>query len=118
MAAAHRLFALLLVASTAEVLVFLGALGNAVQLAVGGAARWRGGLVALVVWAGVSLVFLAGRSLVAAIAFNNVTAVVGFARNRIELPGTAVVGWLEATLALVVFAIVFSGVRRRKLRTA
>ena len=69
-------------------------------------------------WAGVSLVFLVSRSLVAAIAFNNVMAVVGFARNRIELPGTAVVGWLEATLALVMFTIVFSGVRRRKLRTA
>ena len=33
----HRLFALLLIASMAEVLVFLGALGNAVQLAAGSA---------------------------------------------------------------------------------
>jgi len=146
MTAAHLLFALLLVASTAEALVFLGALGNAVQLAAGGATRWRSGLTALVtssvafgffhltypapwntmstclglsvVWAGVSLVFLVSRSLVAAIAFNNVMAVVGFVQNGIDLPGTAAVGWLQATLALVTFTVVFSEVRRWARRTA
>ena len=138
--AVQRLFALLLVASTAEVLVFLGVLGNAVQLAVGGRPRWRSGLIALVtsslafgffhltypapwntiakclglslVWAGVSLVFLLSRNLVAAIAFNNVMAVVGFAQGRIELSGTLAVGWLQAILTFVVFTLVFGKVRR------
>ncbi len=145
----HRLFALLLIASTAEVLVFLGALGNAVQLAAGSAARWRSGIATLVasslafgffhltypapwntvttclglsvVWAGVSLVFLWSRSLVAAIAFNNVMAVIGFVQNGIELPGTAATGWLEATLALVAFTLVFAKAHwrsRRPIRNA
>ena len=144
MTAVQRLFALLLVASTAEVLVFLGVLGTAAQLAAGGATRWRSGLIALVtsslafgffhltypapwntiatclglsvVWAGVSLVFLFSRRLVAAIAFNNVMAVVGFAQGGIELSGTPAVGWLQAILALLVFSLVFSKVRRRRRR--
>lgn len=109
LAAAHRLFALLLVASTAEVLLFLGALGNAAQLAAGAIGRWRAGLVTLVVssvtfgffhltypapwntmgrclglclvWVPVSLIFLFSRSLVAAVVLNNVLAVVGFVQN-------------------------------------
>lgn len=140
MTAVLRLFALLLVASTAEVLVFLGVLGNAVQLAAGGRSRWRSGLIALVtsslafgffhltypapwntiakclglsvVWAGVSLVFLLSRSLVAAIAFNNVMAVVGFAQGGIALSGTPAVGWLQAILAFLAFTLVFGKVRR------
>jgi hypothetical protein len=136
MTAVRRLFALLLVASTAEVLIFLGVLGTAVQLAAGGRSRWRSGLIALVtsslafgffhltypapwntiakclglsvVWAGVSLVFLLSRSLIAAIAFNNVMAVVGFAQGGIALSGTPAAGWLQAIVAILVFTLVFS----------
>ena len=58
----------------------------------------------------VSLVFLLSRSLVAAIAFNNVMAVVGFAQGGIALSGTSAVGWLQAILAFLVFTLVFSKV--------
>lgn len=139
LAEVHRLFALLLVASTAEVLIFLGVWGNTVQLAAGGPGRWRAGLLAVVasslafgffhltypapwntvakclglsiVW-GVSLVFLLTRSLVAAIAFNNLMAVVGFAQNRLELPGTAAAGWFRASMVLGIFVVVFGLARR------
>src|SRR5262245_35407577 len=140
-AEAHRLFALLLVASTAEVLIFLGTLGNAVQRAAAGAGRWGAGLIALivsslafgffhltysapwntvakclglsVVWLVVSLVFLSSRSLLAAVVMNNVMALVGFLKNAVDLPGSATAGWLRAAAALALFAIVFHLVRRR-----
>jgi hypothetical protein len=133
-AAAHRLFALLLVASAAEVLVFLGALGSAVEVAAGDG-RVRSGLaVAAVsslafgffhltypppwntlatclslalVWVGVSLVFLASRSLVAAVVFDDAMALVGFVRRGAELPGDAAAGWLHGALALAFFALAF-----------
>ena len=143
LAAAHRLFALLLVASTVEVLVFLGVLGNAIRLAMGGATKWRAAFMALVtsslafgffhltypapwnriavclglslVWVLVSLVFLLSRSLTAAVVFNNFMAVAGFVRNGMELTGTAVNGWAWAIIAIAVFAFVFalSGAVRR-----
>jgi hypothetical protein len=136
LAEAHRLFAALLVASTAEVLIFLGAFANGVQLVAAGMGRWRSGLLALVasslafgffhltypapwntiskclglsvVWLVVSLVFLLSRSLLAAVAMNNVMALIGFLQNRIDLPGTATAGWLRAALAVALFALVFS----------
>lgn len=132
---AHRLFALLLVASTAEVLLFLGVLGNAAQLAMRAAHRWRSGLLTLVVsslafgffhftypapwntlgralgltlvWVPVSLLFLVSRSLLGAVVLNNLMAVVGFVKNRIDLPGTTTAGWLQAALACVLFVAVF-----------
>lgn len=132
--AAHRLFALLLVASTAEVLVFLGVLANAVQLAAGSAGQARSYLIALagsslafgvfhltypapwnsigtclgltLVWAGVAVVFFLSRSLVAAVGFNNIMAVVGFGQRGIELPGSALGGWLRAALAFAVVVLV------------
>ena len=60
----------------------------------------------------VSLVFLLSRSLVAAIAFNNVMAVVGFAQGGLALSGTPAVGWLQAILAFLAFTLVFGKVRR------
>jgi MFS family permease len=141
LAEAHRLFAALLVASTAEVLIFLGAFANGVQLAAAGMGRWRSGLLALVasslafgffhltypapwntiskclglsvVWLVVSLVFLLSRSLLAAVAMNNVMALIGFLQNRLDLPGTATAGWLRAALAVALFAVVFSVGQRR-----
>ena len=131
---AHRLFALLLVASTAEVLLFLGVLGNATQLVMPTPRRWRAGLLALVVsslafgffhftypapwntldralglslvWVPVSLLFLASRSLLGAIVLNNVMAVIGFVRHHIELPGTTAGGWWQAALAGALFVAV------------
>lgn len=130
----HRLFALLLVASTAEVLLFLGVLGNATQRAVPTLQGWRSGLVALVVsslafgffhftypvpwntlghalglslvWVPVALLFLVTRSLLGAVILNNLMAIVGFLRNHIDLPGTTAAGWLQAALACVLFVIV------------
>ena len=140
----HRLFALLLVASTAEVLLFLGALGNATQLAMPASRGWRSGLVTLVVsslafgffhftypapwntvdralaltlvWVPVASLFLISRSLIGAIVLNNLLAVIGFVRNRIELPGTTAVGWREAALAGAVFVMVFTLTTRAGLR--
>ncbi len=60
----------------------------------------------------VSLVFLLSGSLVAAIAFNNVMAVVGFAQGGIALSGTPAVGWPQAILAFLAFTLVFGKVRR------
>jgi len=137
----HRLFALLLVASTAEVLLFLGVLGNATQLAVPPPRGWRSGLLTLVVsslafglfhltyptpwntlghalglglvWVPVSVLFLVSRSLLGAVVLNILMAVVGFAKNHIELPGTTAAGWLQAALACVLFVVVFSLTTRR-----
>lgn len=133
--ATHRLFALLLVPSTAEVLVFIGVLANAVHLAAGGAGHTRSRLIALagsslafgffhltypapwntigtclgltLVWAGVAVVFFLSRSLVAAVGFNNILAVVGFSQSGIELPGSAFGGWFRAALAFAVVVLVF-----------
>jgi len=60
----------------------------------------------------VSLVFLLSRSLVAAIAFNNVVAVLGFAQIGLALSGSPAVGWLQAILAFLAFTLVFGKVRR------
>lgn len=132
----HRLFALLLVASTAETLLFLGVLGNATQLAMPAPRGWRSGLVAFVVsslafgffhftypapwntldralglslvWVPVSLLFLVSRSLLGAVVLNNLMALVGFVKHHLELPGTAAAGWVQAALACGVFVVVFS----------
>ena len=60
----------------------------------------------------VSLVFLLSGSLVAAIAFNSVMAVMGFAQGGIALSGTPAVGWPQAILAFLAFTLVFGKVRR------
>ena len=60
-----------------------------------------------VVWLGVALVFLASHNLVAAVAFNNLMAVVGFMRNGSDLPGNAAQGWLRFGIGLGVFSLGF-----------
>jgi hypothetical protein len=140
----HRLFALLLVASLAEVLLFLGVAGNAVAVALF-ARGWRrvpciglalvvssvlfglfhfsypvpwntaqtAGFLALV-WVGVALVYFATGSLLGAVLFNNLMALVGFVQRGLTLPGSAAEGWLRGLLG-VVLAILLVGwmVRRR-----
>ena len=141
---AHRLFALLLVASIAETLVFLGVLGNAVQLATRGVLIWRARALAVVVsslafgffhctypspwntlpqafglalvWVPVSLVFVITRSLVGAVLLNNLLAMVGFVRNGLSLPGTTAEGWGHAALACLVFVVVVRVVLRSRHR--
>lgn len=119
-AKAVRLFAGLLVASTAEVLVFTGVLFSTIELALAKSGRLIPSVAALTisslafgffhltypapwnsvatclmltgVWAGVSLVFLLSRSLLAAIAFNNVMALIGFMQRDLVLPVGTLVG--------------------------
>ncbi|MFI5002949.1 MAG: type II CAAX prenyl endopeptidase Rce1 family protein, partial [Reyranellales bacterium] len=107
----HSLFAQLLVASTAEVLLFLGVLGAGIDALLGRDGDWLTRLVIIAVssvafglfhftypepwdtpalaamlgliWAATSLLFVVSRSLLAAIVFDNVMAVVGFARNAL-----------------------------------
>jgi hypothetical protein len=141
----HRLFALLLVASIAEVLLFLGVLSNATQLAMPAHGGWRSGLLTVIVsslafgffhftypapwntfghalglmlvWVPVSLLFLLSRSLVGAVLLNNLLAVIGFVKNHIEPPGTTAAGWLQAALACALFVVVF-GLTTRRQRAA
>lgn len=135
----HGLFAGLLAASTAEVLLFLGVLGAGVRAAFGRddwrsrtaivvfssaafglfhftyAEPWNTLSTALLlsgIWAMTSLLFVLSRSLLAAILFDNIMATVGFVKNGLSLPLPAVYGWMLATLALAVFLVVFRFARR------
>ncbi len=141
----HRLFALLLVASIAEVLLFLGVLGNAVQLAMPARWGWRCTLLTLIVsslafgffhftyptpwntlghalgltlvWVPVSLLFLVTRSLLGPVILNNMLAVIGFVKNGIPLPGTSAAGWFQAALACVLIVTVLHLMARRQRAT-
>jgi hypothetical protein len=136
----HGLFAQLLVASTAEVLLFLGVLGVGIDAALGRGGDWLTRLAIVVVssvafglfhftypapwntletaatlsliWIAVSLLFVLGRSLLAAIVFDNIMAVVGFARNGLTLPQSALDGWLIAAAALAGFLLMYRHARR------
>jgi len=135
----HGLFAGLLAASTAEVLLFLGVLGAGVRAFLGRDDWWsNAAIVALSsvafglfhftypepwndlptaltlagVWILVSLLFAASRSLLAAILLDNILATVGFVKNGLSLPQPALHGWVMAVLALVVFIGVFRFSRR------
>ncbi len=136
----HSLFANLLVASTAEVLLFLGVLGVAVRALLGRGDDWPTRATIIVVssvafglfhftypepwntaataamltlfWMATSLLFVLSRSLLAAIVFDNILAVVGFARNGLGLPQSALGGWLLAAAALAGFVLVFRLARR------
>jgi hypothetical protein len=135
----HGLFAGLLVASTAEVLLFLGVLGAGVRAALGRDDWWSKAAIVVVssaafgsfhftypepwntlstalllagIWTMTSLLFVLSRSLLATILFNNVMATVGFVKNGLSLPLPAVYGWLLAVLALTVFIAVFRFARR------
>jgi Type II CAAX prenyl endopeptidase Rce1-like len=133
---AARLFALLLVASIAEVLVFTGLLFHVCEMAARGAGvrhRWATALAVLVssiafglfhfsypppwaswgialqlvvVWLVVSVMFITTRSLLAAIVFNNVLALIGFVVNDADLPGTAIEGLVQAAVAALVAIVV------------
>ena len=135
----HGLFANLLVASTAEVLLFLGVLGAGVRAFLG-CDDWRSNaaivalssvafglfhftypepwndlptaLTLMGIWAMVSLLFAVSRSLLAAILLDNILATVGFVKNGLSLPQPALHGWLLAVSALVVFVGVFRFSRR------
>jgi len=135
----HGLFAGLLAASTAEVLLFLGVLGAGMQAALGRDDWWSQAAIIVVssvgfglfhftypepwntlstalmlagIWAMTSLLFVLSRSLLAAILFDNIMATVGFVKNGLSLPLPAVYGWLLAGLALAVFIMVFRFARR------
>ncbi len=131
----HSLFAQLVIASTAEVLLFLGVLGAGIDALLGRRDDWLTCLVIVVascitfglfhftypapwntlqlaamlslVWIPTALLFVVGRSLLAAIVYNNIMAVVGFATNRLTLPQSALEGWLLAAAALAGFLLVF-----------
>jgi hypothetical protein len=133
------LFAQLLVASTAEVLLFLGATGLALRTLLGGRHDWRFGLLLVVVssllfglfhftypppwntlanaatvtvvWIGVSTLFAVTRSLIAAILLDNMMATVGFATRDLTLPLPPAISLLLALLAVAAFAAAFAWTR-------
>jgi hypothetical protein len=133
------LFAQLLVASTAEVMLFLGATGLALRALLGGRHDWRFGVLLVVVssllfglfhftypapwntlanaatvtvvWIGVSTLFAVTRSVLAAVLLDNIMATVGFATRDLTLPLPPVMGLLLALLAVVAFAAAFACAR-------
>jgi membrane protease YdiL (CAAX protease family) len=135
----HGVFAGLIVASTAEVLLFLGVLDAAIQ-ALFARDDWKAKATTVVVssvafglfhftypepwdtismaamlggiWVMTSLLFVLSRSLLAAILFDNLMATTGFVKNSLSLPLPAIYGWLLAAFALAVFVVVFRFARR------
>ena len=133
------LFTQLLVASTAEVMLFLGATGMALRALLGGRHDWRFGVLLVVVssllfglfhftypspwntlanattvtvvWIGVSTLFAVTRSVLAAVLLDNIMATVGFATRDLTLPLPPVMGLLLALLAVVAFAAAFACAR-------
>ena len=134
------LFAQLLMASTAEVALFLGATGLALRAWLGGRHDWRFGLLLVVVssllfaafhftyptpwntlgnattvgvvWLAVSALFAVTRSLVAAVLLDNIMATVGFATRDLTLPLTPTMSMLLAVLAAAAFVAAFTWARR------
>jgi hypothetical protein len=134
------LFAQLLVASTAEVMLFLGAAGMGLRTLLGGRHDWRFGLLLVVVsslifglfhftypapwntlgmavtvgtvWIAVSTLFAITRSLVAAVLLDNMMATVGFATRDLTLPLSPAIGLLLALLAIAAFVAAFVWARR------
>jgi len=129
-----------MVASTAEVALFLGAMGVVVHDWLGGRNDWRTGLLLIVVssllfglfhftypapwnvldtaitvgvaWIAVSTLFVITRSLVAAVILDNIMATVGFATRDLTLPLSPAVGLLLQILAIAAFAAAFAWARR------
>jgi hypothetical protein len=134
------LFAQLLVASTAEVALFLGATGMALRALLGGRHDWRFGLLLVVVssllfglfhftypapwntlgnamtvgivWIAVSTLFAVSRSLLAAVLLDNVMATVGFATRGLTLPLSPTMALLLELLAVAAFVVAFAWARR------
>ncbi len=134
------LFAQLLIASTAEVMLFLGATGVALRTLTGGRHDWRFGLLLVVassllfglfhftypapwntfanaatvtvVWIAASTLFAVTRSLVAAALLDNIMATVGFATRDLTLPLPPAIGLLLVALAVAAFAAAFAWARR------
>jgi hypothetical protein len=132
-----HLFAQLLIASTAEVMLFLGAFGMGLRALLGGHHDWRFGLLLVVVssllfglfhftypapwntletavtvgvvWIAVSTLFVITRSLVAAVILDNIMATVGFATRDLTLPLSPAVSLLLQILAIAAFAAAFAG---------
>lgn len=135
------LFAQLLVASTAEVSLFLGAMGVALRALLGGRTDWRYGPAMIVVssvvfglfhftypapwntlgtavtvgavWIVVSTFFVLSRSLVAAVLLDNVMATVGFATRDLTLPLSLPTSSLLAAFAIAAFVAAFARAARR-----
>ncbi|MSP76134.1 MAG: CPBP family intramembrane metalloprotease [Rhodospirillaceae bacterium] len=142
--ALSALFAQLLVASMAEVTLFLGVIGPGLRAVLDRGDDWPTRLVLVAVssiafglfhfthpapwntpalaatvgliWIGTSLLFVASRSLLAAIIFDNVMAVTGFAARGLAPPTSATIGWLLGGLALAVVALIFAAARVRLSR--
>ena len=124
----------LLVASTAEVLVFIGVVFNVVERSLASHGRAIGWIVAAIVsclafgffhlsypapwnsvsmclmlgmiWLGVVIVYSVSRSLLAAIVFNNAMALIGFVQNDLSLPMGSVTGAGLFVLALVLLFMI------------
>ena len=134
------LFAQLLVASIAEVMLFLGTTGMMLDALFAVRRDWRSGLLLVVVssllfgifhftypapwntlanaatvtvvWIGVSTLFVVTRSLVAAALLDNMMATVGFATRDLTLSLPPVMGLLLALLAIAAFVAAFALGRR------
>lgn len=134
------LFAQLLVASTAEVMLFLGATGKGLRTLLGGRHDWRFGLLLVVVssllfglfhftypapwntlgmavtvgtvWVAVSTLFAITRSLAAAVLLDNMMATVGFATRDLTLPLSPAIALLLELLAIAAFVAAFVWARR------
>ena len=134
------LFAQLLIASTAEVMLFLGAFGMGLRVLLDGRHEWRFGLLLVVVssllfglfhftypapwnvldtavtvgvvWIAVSALFAVTRSLVAAVLLDNMMATVGFATRDLTLPLSPTLGLLLEILAIAAFVAAFAWARR------
>lgn len=128
------LFLGLLVASTAEVLVFIGVVFNVVERSLvtrGTIVAWCVAAVSSclafgffhltypepwntvsmclflsTIWIGVVFVYSVSRSLLAAIVFNNVMALIGFVQNDLTLPVGSVIGVGLFALALILLFVI------------
>lgn len=129
------LFAQLLIASTAEVMLFLGVTGMGLRALLGGRHDWRFGLLLVVassllfglfhftypapwntfdtavtvgvVWIAVSTLFVITRSLLAAVLLDNMMATVGFATRDLTLPLSPALSLLLKILSVAAFVAAF-----------
>jgi hypothetical protein len=136
------LFAQLMVASTAEVALFLGMTAVGLRAWLGGRDDWRTGLLMIVassllfglfhftyptpwntlataatvgvVWLAVSTLFVLTRSLVAALLLDNVMATVGFATRDLTLPLPPTMAVAIAIFAIAAFVAAFAWARRSR----